>query len=132
MARPLVPEEVWDQIRPMLPPEPIRPFGGRPRVPDRQCLTGIVFVLKTGVPWQLLPAELGCGSGVTCWRRLRDWTRAGVWPRLHRRLLKLLGRRGGLDRATAVIDSASVRAVTGGRTPAPTPPTGPRRAANAR
>src|SRR5665213_3062672 len=52
--------------------------------------TGILFVLRTGIPWEMLPAEMGCGSGVTCWRRLRDWQAAGVWDRLHRELLRRL------------------------------------------
>ena len=60
---------------------------GRPRVPDRQALTGILFVLKTGIPWEDLPQEMGCGSGMTCWRRLQEWNEAGVWQRLHQVLL---------------------------------------------
>ncbi len=130
MAAPLVSDALWEEIRPLLPPEPAKPDGGRPRVPDRDCLVGIVFVLKAGLPWRLLPQELGCGSGVTCWRRLRDWTRAGVWPAVHARLLRALGQRGRLARRTGVVDSASVRAVFGGRTPAPTRPTAARRAAS--
>jgi len=72
MSKPLVPDALWETIEPLLPPEPPKPKGGRPRVPDRACLTGIVFVLRSGIPWELLPAEMGCGSGMTCWRRLRD------------------------------------------------------------
>lgn len=78
MSKPLVPDELWTIIEPLLPPELPKPRGGRPRVPDRACLTGIIFVLKTGIPWELLPQELGCGSGMTCWRRLRDWQHTGV------------------------------------------------------
>ena len=130
MAQPLVPDTLWKEIEPLLPREPPKPDGGRPRVSDRDCLTGIVFVLKSGIPWRLVPSELGCGSGVTCWRRLRDWTRAGVWPAVHAKLVKALGRKGRLQRHTAVIDSASVRALFGGRTPGRTRPTGPRKAAS--
>jgi len=73
----LVPERLWQAIEPLLPTPPPR-HGGRPRVDDRACLTGIVYQLRTGMPWRLLPVrELGCGSPVTCWRRLRDWQRAG-------------------------------------------------------
>ena len=71
MARPLLTDELWERIKPMLPPEPPKPKGGRPRVPDRAALTGILFVLRTGMQWELLPQEMGCGCGMTCWRRLR-------------------------------------------------------------
>jgi transposase len=130
MAFTLLPERLWKEIRPLLPPEPPKPKGGRPRVPDRACLTGIVYVLRTGMPWRFVPQELGCGSGVTCWRRLRAWTRAGVWPKIHRKLLRLLGRRGRIDASLAVMDSASVRAVLGGSTRGRTPRTGRNKAAN--
>jgi transposase len=82
MARPLVPDELWLIMEPLLPPEAPKPKGGRPRTRDRKCLAGILFVLRTGLPWEDLPQERGCGSGMTCWRRLRDWQRAGVWKRL--------------------------------------------------
>ena len=122
MARPLVPDALWAEIAPLLPPEPPKPKGGRPRVPDRACLTGIVFVLRSGIPWELLPREMGCGSGMTCWRRLRDWQAAGVWDRLHRRLLDRLGRAGEIGWSRAAADSASVPAKRGARKPAPTRP----------
>jgi transposase len=73
MAKPLVPDDVWAAIAPLLPPARPQPKGGRPPVPDRAALTGIIFVLKTGIQWEDLPTEMGCGSGMTCWRRLRDW-----------------------------------------------------------
>ena len=89
---------------------------GRPRIDDRAALAGIVYQLRTGVPWRLLPTrELGCGSPVTCWRRRRDWQRAGVWQRLHHLLLDQLGRQGQLDWSRASLDSASVRAKRGAR-----------------
>jgi transposase len=79
----LVSEQLWQAIQPLLP-APAPRYGGRPRVDDRAALAGIVYRLRTGVPWRLLPArQLGCGSPVTCWRRLRDWQRAGVWQQLH-------------------------------------------------
>ena len=78
MSKPLVSDELWEVIAPLLPAKRPNPKGGRPPVADRAALTGIIFVLKTGIPWELLPQEMGCGSGVTCWRRLRDWQEAGV------------------------------------------------------
>lgn len=84
MAPPIVSDELWRMVEPLIPAEPPKPKGGRPRVPDRKCLAGILFVLRTGLPWEDLPQELGCGSGMTCWRRLRDWNDAGVWKRLQR------------------------------------------------
>jgi transposase len=111
----LVPEQLWQAIQPLLPAPPDR-YGGRPRVDDRAALAGIVYQLRTGVPWRLLPTrQLGCGSPVTCWRRLRDWQRAGVWRRLHQVLLDQLGRDGQLDWSRASLDSLSVRAKRGGR-----------------
>jgi transposase len=115
MAKPLLPDELWERIRPLLPPEPPKPKGGRPRVSDRACLTGILFVLKTGCPWEYLPQELGCGCGMTCWRRLRDWQQGGVWQAIWEMLLNELGLAGEIDLSWAVIDSCSVRAVFGGR-----------------
>src|SRR5438128_2056140 len=83
MRAPLLPDALWSLIQPMLPPAPRRPKGGRPRRSDRACLTGILFVLRSGIPWEMLPQELGCGSGMTCWRRLRDWQERGLWDLIH-------------------------------------------------
>jgi len=92
MAGQLVPDEVWDAIQPLLPAKPPHPKGGRPWIEDRAVLGGIIDVLRAGIPWRLLPAkELGCGGGVTCWRRLRDWQQAGVWEALHHRLRRAVG-----------------------------------------
>lgn len=117
MATPLVPDDLWAIVEPLLPPEPPKPKGGRPRVPDRAALTGIIFVLKSGIPWEMLPQELGCGSGMTCWRRLRDWQAAGVWDRLHRHLLDRLGDADQIDWSRAALDSASISAKRGARRP---------------
>ncbi len=122
MAKPLVTDELWEVIEPLLPPEPPKSKGGRPRVDDRAALTGILFVLKTGIPWEMLPQEMGCGSGVTCWRRLRDWQAAGVWDRLHQTLLDRLGDAGRIDWSRASLDSASVPAKRGASRWAPIPP----------
>ena len=72
MAKPLLPDHLWELIRPILPPHPPHPKGRRPFLNDRHVLRGIIFVLKTGIPWEDLPQEMGCGSGMTCWRRLRE------------------------------------------------------------
>src|SRR5690242_4598022 len=107
MAKPLVPDDLWELIRPLIPkPRRRRTRRGRPRVGDRAALTGILFVLKTGIPWEYLPPEMGCGSGMSCWRRLRDWHRAGVWRRLHRLLLAELRKNGGIDFSRGLVDSA--------------------------
>ena len=97
MAKALVSDELWAMVAPLLPPPRPRPKGGRPPVDDRKALAGILFVLKSGIPWEMLPQEMGCGSGMTCWRRLRDWQAAGVWARLHRVLLDRLGRANAID-----------------------------------
>lgn len=121
MAKKRVSETLWKTLAPLLPQRKPAPQGGRPAVSDRACLEGIILVLRSGMPWQMLPTELGYGSGSTCWRRFRKWTQLGVWPQLHRQLLRVLGKRGKLNLERAVIDSASVRALKGGRTRGPTP-----------
>ena len=120
-----------DGTRAPPPPHPPSPRGGRPRVSDRACLAALVYVLREGCTYRGLPCrDLGCGSGVTVWRRLQEWTRANVWPAVHERLLAHLGRAGQVDVDTVVADSASVRAVKGGSTPARTRPTGANKAVN--
>jgi transposase len=111
MSMPLISDGLWTIVAPLLPPEPPKPKGGRPpSIADRAALTGIVFVLKSDIPWEMLPQELGCGSGMTCWRRLRNWQRAGVWRRLHRALLQRLQDAGRIEWTRASLDSASVPA----------------------
>ena len=117
MSQPLVSDTLWDTIAPLLPPQPPKPKGGRPRVPDRAALTGIIVVLKSGILWEMLPQELGCGSGVTCWRRLREWQRAGVWERLHQALGDRLGEADQIDGSRVSADSASVPAKGGAKKP---------------
>lgn len=115
MAKPLLTDDLWEVIEPILPKRAPRPKGGRPPIPDRNALTGIFFVLRTGIPWEYLPQEMGCGSGMTCWRRLRDWHAAGVWDKIHHLLLGKLRQADRIDWSRAVVDSASVRALFGGR-----------------
>src|SRR5215210_1115950 len=119
MAKPLVSDELWAIVAPLLPAEPPKPKGGRPRVPDRACLTGIIFVLTSGIQWELLPQEMGCGSGMTCWRRLRHWQEAGVWDALHRTLRDRLGAAGQIDWSRASLDWASVPAKRGATSSVP-------------
>jgi transposase len=114
MAKTLVTDELWAVVEPLLPPESPKPKGGRPRINTRTVLAGILFVLKTGIPWEMLPKEMGCGSGMTCWRRLKEWHEAGVWKRLHWALLDRLGETDEIDWSRASLDSASVPA-PGGR-----------------
>jgi transposase len=113
---------LWRTLEPLLPPRKRRPKGGHPFCDDRACLAGILFVLRTGRPWREVPSGLGA-SGVTCWRRLRDWQAAGVWSALHEASLAKLGRSGGLDWSRASLDSTSVRAQRGAATSAPARPT---------
>src|SRR5512133_1409513 len=120
MAKPLVSDELWAMVEPLLPKVERRyRFPGRLRIDDRKALTGILFVLKTGIPWEYLPQEMGCGSGMTCWRRLQDWQKAGVWKKLHHLLLNKLRQADKIDWSRGLVDSASVRAVFGGARPAP-------------
>jgi transposase len=120
MAEPLVSDALWALIAPLLPERPPRPRGGRPPLDDRKALEGVVFVLRTGIPWASLPTAMGCGSGMTCWRRLRDWQAAGVFERLHRALLDRLGRANAIDFGRCSLDSASFPA-KGGRAHRPEP-----------
>jgi transposase len=115
MAKKLVSDELWEVIEPLLPKELAKPKGGRPRIDDHATFTGILFVLKSGIPWEMLPQEMGCGSGMTCWRRLKEWHEAGVWERLHKALLDRLGQADEIDWERASLDSASVAAPGGAK-----------------
>jgi transposase len=84
----LVSDSLWHLVEPMLP----RRTGRARRLDDRAVLEGILYVLKNDVAWYELPRELGCGSGMTCWRRLREWYDSGVWDKLHVVLLTHLPR----------------------------------------
>lgn len=121
MARMILRPELWERIEPLLPkPTSPGPQGGRPPVSDRMVLEGILYVLRTGIAWEDLPAEFGC-SGMTCWRRLRDWQAAGVWQRLQVVLLCELRAEDKIDWDRAVIDSSYVRALGGGEDTGPNP-----------
>lgn len=115
MAKPLLDDELWKVVEPLLPADrPVGRKGGRPRVANRSCLNVILFVLKSGIAWEDVPMQLGWGSGVTAWRRLRGWRRRGIWAKLHRELLNRLGANGHIDWSRAVIDGSSIPAPKGG------------------
>ncbi len=113
MAAPWVVDDgLWELIASLLPPWPARAPGPRP-IEDRLCLQPILVVLHTGIGWEELPAELGFGLGMTCWRRLRCWTDAGVFDQLHRILLAELHAAGVIDWSRAVADAAHLRVKKG-------------------
>ena len=123
MAQPLLTEALWQRIEPLLPPVKPRRFRFPRRKPltHRQALTGILFVLRTGIRWNDLPAELGCGSGSACRKRLQEWQQLGVWDRLHHLLLVELQGADRIDWSRAAVDSSSVRALGGGGDTGPNP-----------
>jgi transposase len=117
MAKEILSEELWGVLEPLLPEPPPRPQGGRRRIPNRDVLRGILFVLRTGLPWEWLPLEMGCGSGMTCWRRLQEWQAQGVWQQVHQALLNCLGEADQIDWSRAAIDAATVAAPGGAKKP---------------
>src|SRR3990172_2388613 len=121
MSHASLPDELWLEIEPLLPPdEAPGPQGGRPRVLNRIVMRGIFFVLCTGIRWEDLPKEFSC-SGMTCWRRLRDWQLLSIWDQFHRLLLAALRKAGKIDLSLAIVDSSTSRAVGGGDETGPNP-----------
>ena len=131
MAKKLLPNALWAEIAPLVPPDAPRPKGGRPPVGAREALTGILFVLYTAIPWERLPFEVAGCSGMTCWRRLRAWQNAGLWDRLHRHMLDRLNLAGEIDWTRASVDSSSVAAKRGATSSARTRPIAASRAPSA-
>ena len=117
MGKPILDDRLWEIIEPLLPPPPPRRsrYPGRKPIDNRRALCAILFVLKTGLPWEHLPQELGWGSGMTAWRRLQVWQQQGVWQKIHAALLAHLQEADRIDWSRAIIDSSSVRAVHGGK-----------------
>src|SRR3954464_12358395 len=108
----LVDDGFWEVLERLLP-ERLPQRTGRPPRRARAAFTAIVFVLVTGIAWRHVPRELGC-SGVTAWRRLRDWQQAGVWEQLHATLVERLNAAGAIDWSAAVVDGSHIRALQGG------------------
>ena len=123
MARRPVSKELWQKLQPLIPPFiPSSKGGPRTRVvSDKAAFEGIIFVLRTGIPWEDLPQSMGYGSGMTCWRRLREWQAAGVWQQLHLAMLQHLREYDQIDWGRASIDGSSVSSPRGARKQAPTP-----------
>ncbi len=118
----VVSDQLWARIEPLLPVVVRRAdHPGRRRLDQRKVLCGILYVLHNGIRWEFLPQELGFGSGMTCWRRLRDWNEAGVWQRLHEVLLAELNAAGALDWSRAAVDGSHLRALKGGPKTGPSP-----------
>jgi transposase len=117
MAKPILDDSLWEIIEPLLPPPKKRRkrHPGRKPLDNRRVLCAILFVLKTGLPWEHLPQELGWGSGMTAWRRLQLWQTLGIWQKIHEALLAHLQGAGQIDWTRAIVDSTSVRAVHGGK-----------------
>ena len=111
-----VPDSLWHELEPLIPKVERRfRYPGRKRHDDRACLEGILYVLRHGLPWRALPRLEGLPSGQTCWRRLDEWERAGVWAALLERLQQRLAEAERIDWSRAIVDSSSVRAVHGGK-----------------
>ncbi|WP_152979240.1 IS5 family transposase [Caballeronia cordobensis] len=123
MAKPILDDELWALIEPLLPAPKLRRhrYPGRKPLDNRALLTGNLFILQTGLRWDLLPREMGCGSGISCWRRLRDWQEAGVWDQLHQVLLAWLRAADQIDWSRVIVDSSSIRAVGAGPKTGPNP-----------
>ena len=129
MAKPLVDDELWGVIESLLPKHPTCPKVGKPPADDRVCLTGILFVLKSGIAWEDFPCEMGC-CGMTLLNRLRQWQKAGVWDAMHRVMLDKLRAAGDIDFSRVIVDSASVRAMHGGKKRGRAPSTAEKQARN--
>jgi transposase len=117
MSESLLFDQLWQRLEPLLPKKKQRrnvQYAGRKRAEGRKVLSGIIFVLKTGVPWKSLPATSDFPSGHTCRRSLLEWDKRGVWRRLWQGLLADLQAEGRLDWERGVVDSSSVRAGHGG------------------
>jgi transposase len=115
MAKAIVDDAVWGRIETLLPAKPRRSrFPGRKPLDNRKALTGILFVLKTGIAWEDLPQELGCGCGMSCWRRLREWQQTGVWQTLEELLSLKLSDANKINWSRVKLDSLNSTELLGG------------------
>lgn len=124
MSKLLLPDGLWQEIEPLLPPPQPRRFRfpGRKPLNRRKVLTGIIFVLKTGMAWDNLPTDLGLGCGRTCHDYLQTLQAAGVWEQLHTRLLSQLNHADCLDWTLGIVDGSYLKAPLGGAKTGPNPP----------
>jgi putative transposase len=124
-----IPEALWEQVAPLIPVRRKKTLRGRPPVPNRDVLAGIVYRLRTGCQWKALPQDFGSGS--TCHRRFQEWCAAGVITEIFSELLKFYDRKRGIQWKWSSLDTAMVKAPKGGTSPAPTPRTARKVASNA-
>src|SRR5215831_12386832 len=113
MTKRVLTDEQWERVAPHLPKHPPSSLGGRPRSDDRECLEGILWLLRTGARWQDIPVDLPSGS--TCWRRLQEWAGDGVLPKIQAALLEELAELGKLDLRELLADATFIRAKKGAK-----------------
>lgn len=121
-----VPDKLWERVAPLLPKEPPKPWGGRPRVSDRQIFAGVVYRLRTGCQWKALPERFG--SGATCHRRFSEWVAKGVFDAIFEELLQFYDIKKGIQWEWSSLDGAIIKAPKGGILQARTRRTAPRAA----
>jgi transposase len=107
-----IPDDLWEEIKVILPPEKPDKTIGRPVVPFRKVLDGILYVLRTGCQWKMLPKEYGSGS--TCHRRFQKWIVSKVFQKLYVKLLKVYDDLKGISWIWQSLDSVSIKAPLGG------------------
>ena len=115
-TRRVLTDEQWQRLAPYFPQHPPSPKGGRPRADDRECLEGLLWLLRTGARWQDVPVDLPSGS--TCWRRLQEWALGDVLTRVQEVLVEELDELGRVDFDELLADATFIRAKKGGRTSA--------------
>jgi len=114
MSSKLLPDELWNEIEQLFPEYEPSPDGGRPPKEARRVLMAVLFVLKTGIGWKDLPTEAFGVSYKTCTRRIDEWTRIGLWQRMHELFLGKLRGADLLDWSRVLVDCSLVKAPLGG------------------